>query len=152
MKKTILFLIALFVLISCAKKEEQPDDNMAHYKKAQEYYAKCLYSEPDLPSNSMKVEWCKRALGELDLAVFETTGDSREKVMDMIDVCNEKVNLLEGQQEHHDMYGYEVYPVETMSHKSTWSREDIMDSSTQNKAIEDSRQEIERKRAEYDFH
>jgi hypothetical protein len=102
-RKTIaLLLVSLFFLASCG--EQQPEtvekiDEREHYLKAKKYYALYrLRGIVDLEQTDKELEWklerYLKTLQELDLAVFETTGDAREEVMEMIEECNDNVDLI----------------------------------------------------------
>lgn len=163
MKKSIaLLLVSLCFLVSCGKQEpKQPvaqTDQREHYLKAREYYALYrLRGVVDLRQTEAELEWkLKRylkTLQELDLAVFETTGDAREEVMEMIEECNDNVDLIREELDRRKRGGYHrAGSVERHRHKSTWAKEEMRAlgmegiGSTQNQAILDSRAEMERKR------
>jgi hypothetical protein len=139
-------LIFLFFLTSCSKQDnvEIETDDREHYKKAKEYYNSCLDGD---------LELCQKTLGELEIAMFETSGESREDVMDMIKACNDKVELIrEGLYPRARETGISPQSDTKSSHKSSWSSEEMEAAgmegigSTQNKAISDSKAEIRRKR------
>ena len=157
-----LVLISLLFLVSCGKQEpEQPvaqTDERVHYLKAKKYYIIYrLRGVVDLDQTDQELEWkLKRyikTLQELDLAVFETTGDAREEVMEMIEECNDNVDSIRQELDRRKRGGYRTGSVERHRHRSTWTKEEMRQAgmagigSTQNQAILDSRAEIERKRS-----
>jgi hypothetical protein len=88
-------------LTSCAKEQEAVEkiDEREHYLKAKKYYTLYrLRGVVDLEQTNKELEWklarYLKTLQELDLAVFETTGDAREEVMEMIEECNDNVDLI----------------------------------------------------------
>jgi hypothetical protein len=161
-KAIALLLISLFFLASCGRQQAPVEeiDNRAHYLKAKKYYYLYqLRGVVDLKQTNKELEWkldkYKKTLGELDLAVFETTGDAREEVMEMIEECNDNIDSIRGQLDKRarNIQEYESRSADEPRHKSTWTKEEMraagMDGigSSQNDAIAASRAEIERKRS-----
>lgn len=164
MRKIIaLLLISLFFLTSCGRQETtetQDIDNRAHYKKAKKYYATYgLHGVVNLRQTDRELEWIlkkyRETLGELELAIFETTGESREEVMNMIEECNDNIELIREHLASREVKRLEYQRgfVREPRRKSTWTLEEMRAAgmvgigSTQNQAIADSKAEIERKRS-----
>ncbi len=91
MRKVIILLISVFFLTSCGRQNTTETDVKEHYTKAKEYFVKYNLGKVNLYNSDLalnrKLELYMKTLDELDLAVFETSGDDREEVMFMIDVC-----------------------------------------------------------------
>jgi|GEM_PF-5117333 len=162
-KAAALLLISLFFLTSCGRQETtetQDVDSMVHYKKAKKYYATYgLHGIVNLRQTDRELEWIlkkyREALGELELAIFETTGESREEVMNMIEECNDNIESIREHLASRDVRRLEYHrgSVKEPRRKSTWTLEEMRAAgmegigSTQNQAIADSRAEIERRRS-----
>lgn len=142
MKKSIaLLLISLLFLASCAKEQETAGeiDERVHYLKAKKYYRLYrLRGVVDLDQTDKELEWkldkYRKTLGELDLAVFETTGDAREEVMEMLEECNDNIDLI---RDELDKRARNIREYRPRSFKRR----------RHNQAIADSRAEIQRKRS-----
>ena len=149
MRKIIILLISVFFLTSCGRQSttETITDVKDHYTKAKEYYIKYKLGNVDLHNTdkalNRQLELYKKTLSELDLAVFETTGDSREEVMNMIDDCNYNVELIQERLELRERNRRESGTQSRNEPRHSWGI-----GSDLNKAIHDSRAEIERKRNE----
>ena len=155
MRKTIaLLLISLFFLASCGRQQETAEktDERVHYLKVKKYYRLYrLRGVVDLDQTDKELEWkldkYLKTLGELDLAIFETTGDAREEVMEMLEECNDNVDLIreELDKRARNIREYRPRSFERRRHKSTWTKEEMRAigmegiGSTQNQAIADSR-------------
>ena len=159
-KSVALLLIAAFFFISCGKRQEttvEQVDNRTHYLKVKRYYALYrLRGVVDLEQTDKELEWkldkYRKTLGELDLAVFETTGDAREEVMEMIEECNDNIDLIREELDKRarnlkDYKHYERRSRYKPRYKNTWTKEEMKALSTQNDAIAASKAEIERKRS-----
>lgn len=77
-------------------------DTKEHYKKAKEYYIRhYLYGEKVLDCGSYPLglendlKDYKTVLEELDMAMYETTGQEREDVIGMMKHCNEQIERIE---------------------------------------------------------
>lgn len=171
-KRIALLFISLLFLSSCGKQDTAKNtDTREHYLKAKKYYDQYhLRGVQDLTQTDKELEWKLekyiKTRGELDLALFETTGESREEVMDMIKECSDNIDSIRErlgqratdiQQDQTYSVGEpsHTYSVEDSAHKSTWTREEMKEAgmegigSTQNEAIDDSREEIRHKRPEF---
>ena len=156
-KPIALLLIAVFFFIACGKPPEpavEQGDKRVHYLKAKQYYNTYkLRGVEDLRKTDRELAWKLdkyiKTLGELELAMYETTGDAREEVMEMIEECNDNVDAIREELDRRtrSVRKYEPHSTSRPIHKSTWTKEEMKALSTQNEAIAASRAEIERKRS-----
>ncbi len=152
MRKIIVLLISVVFLASCGRKPEETVVN--HYQKAKEYYNRrgLIQSDKELLELYIKI------LDELELALFETSGEAREEVVYMMDECKYNMDFIKQRLESRETYytgDYETQYDGRHEQKSVWTKEKMREvgesgiGSDLNDAIEKSRREIERKRYEY---